>query len=394
RPAWADIDETALAANAAALAALVAPSRLCAVVKADGYGHGAITAARAALSGGATWLGVALVEEGLELRDAGIDASVLVLSEPPPAAIPEALAHRLTLTVYSPRTIAAVGAEARRTLAPAGGGAPAEARSVPVHLKMDTGMHRVGADATDAVALAEQIAAEPDLRFEGLYTHLAVADEADGSYTVEQLARFEKVRGELSAHGLIPEMVHAANSGGAIFHPAARLDMVRCGISLYGYPPAPSPPAPALPSDLNLTPALSLKAQVTFVRRLAQGERLSYGLRYTLARDSVIATVPLGYADGVVRELSHRGGQVIVGGRRVPMAGTTTMDQLMIDCGPDANVSVGDEVVLIGAQGDEAITAEEWAARLDTISYEILCGVGPRVDRRPLRGKPPAPTSC
>ena len=379
RPAWADIDLDALAANAATLARLAAPARLCAVVKADGYGHGAVPAARAALAGGASWLAVALVEEGLELREAGIGAPVLVLSECPPGSVGAAVGAGLTPTVYTPAGIDAVA----RAAGVAG-------RPAPVHLKVDTGMHRVGADATEAAGLAARIAAAPSLRFEGLWTHLAVADEPDDPFTGEQLARFEKVRDELAGRGLVPDLVHAANSGGTLLHPAARLDMVRCGIALYGYPPAPG-----LSGGARLTPVLSLKARVTLVRRLAAGERLSYGRRYALPADSVVATVPLGYADGVVRALAAAGAEVLVGGRGCPVAGTVTMDQLMVDCGPDASVAPGDEVVLIGTQGGRTVTAEDWAGRLGTISYEILCGVGPRVDRRyrgpgAMPGGPPA----
>jgi alanine racemase len=374
RPAWAEIDLDAVAGNAASLVALVAPARLCAVVKADGYGHGAVEVARAAVAGGAGCLAVALVEEGLELRQAGIGESILVLSEAPPSALPDAVGAGLTLTVYTAAGIAEAAGEAGRS-----------ARRVPVHLKVDTGMHRVGAAPADAPALAGRIASEPGLRFEGLWTHLAVADEPDDPFTGEQLARFDKVRAELAGRGLVPEIVHAANSGGALLHPAARLDLVRCGISLYGYPPAPG-----LAGGAHLTPVLGLKAEVTLVRRLAAGERLSYGLRRPLPADAVVATVPLGYADGVVRALGRAGAEVLVGGRRCPIAGTVTMDQLMVDCGPDAAVQPGDEVVLLGRQGRETVTAEEWARLLGTISYEVLCGVGPRVDRRYTGG--PAPS--
>jgi alanine racemase len=372
RPAWAEIDLDAVSRNAAALAALAAPARLCAVVKADGYGHGAVQVAAAALAGGASWLAVALVEEGVELRRAGIGAPILVLSEPPLAAVPEAVEAGLTLTVYTAAGIE----EAARAAGRLG-------RETPVHLKVDTGMHRVGADPADVAALAGRVASLPVLRFEGLWTHLAVADEPDDPFTGEQLARFEKVRAELAGRGLVPEMVHAANSAGTILHPAARLDLVRCGISLYGYPPAAG-----VAGTVELTPALSLKAEVTMVRRLAAGERPSYGRRRPLPADSVVVTVPLGYADGVVRALGHAGGEVLVVGRRRPLAGTVTMDQLMVDCGPDAVVEVGDEVVLLGRQGAEAITADDWARLLGTISYEVLCGVGPRVDRRYTGGPP------
>ena len=360
RPAWAEVDLGLIRVNAAELLRVADGAALCAVVKADGYGHGAVPVARAALDGGATWLAVALVEEGLALRDAGIDAPVLVLSEPPAPAMADVVAHGLTPTVYT-RT----GVEALR-----GSG-------LAVHVKVDTGMHRVGAPVEEALEVAAA-AVDAGLRLEGLWTHFAVADEVDSDFTLRQRHRFEDARRRFASAGLSPTMVHAANSAGALLHDDVRYDMVRCGISLYGYAPAAGLTVPA-----TLRPALTLRAEVSHVRVLEAGERVSYGLRYELRERSVVATVPLGYADGVPRRLSAVGGEVLVGGRRCPIAGTITMDQLMVDCGPDAEVAVGDEVVLIG--GD--ITAEDWARRLDTISYEILCGIGPRVPRRYVGGQ-------
>jgi len=349
RPAWAEIDLYRLQANVERLRRHVAPAALCAVVKADGYGHGAVPVARAALAGGAAWLAVALVEEGVELRQAGIDAPVLVLST--------ALAARVSQ---------------------AGPGA-GNGRGWPVHVKVDTGMHRVGAAPDHVAAVAAEVVGRSELCFQGLWTHLAVS-ETDDPFNQAQLELLAAVRGSLSAAGLEPEMVHAANSGGGLLHPDARLDMVRCGISIYGYPPAPG-----VAADLGLEPVMTLAAGVSHVQRLGAGERISYGRRYALAADANVAIVPLGYADGVPRRLSSAGAEVLIGGRRRPIAGTITMDQLMVDCGDDP-VQVGDEVVLIGRQGGEAITAEEWADRLGTISYEILCGVGPRVRRRYVKG--------
>ena len=364
RPAWAEIDLDAVRHNARVLAQAAAPAALCAVVKADGYGHGAVPVARAALEGGATWLAVAVVEEGAALRSAGLGGPVLLLSEPPPEAMADAVAHRLTPTLYTLRGVGAAAAAAGR--------AP-----LAVHVKVDTGMHRVGATHEEAVAVAAAVDRAPRLRLEGLWTHLAVADEPGrADETTRQLERFEEVRDRLAAAGFRPPLLHAANSAGAIAHPASRYDMVRCGIAVYGHSPAP-----ALAGMADLRPALSLKARVSLVKEVAAGERLSYGLRYELSCPSVVATVPLGYADGVPRRLSSTGGQVLLGGRRCPMAGTVTMDQLLVDCGPGAAVAVGDEVVLLGRQGREEVAAEEWAERLGTISYEILCGVGPRVPR-------------
>ncbi|MDP9388120.1 MAG: alanine racemase, partial [Actinomycetota bacterium] len=247
-----------------------------------------------------------------------------------------------------------------------------------VHLKVDTGMHRVGADPADAAALAKAVGEARGLRLEGLWTHLAVADEpGQDDVTAVQLARFEKVRDVLAGEGVRPDVLHVANSAAAIAHPAARYDLVRCGIAVYGHPPGP-----ALAGRVDLRPALSLAARVSLTRSLPGGERVSYGRRYEVAEGSVLATVPLGYADGVPRRLSEVGGEALVGGRRRPLAGTVTMDQVLVDCGPDASVAVGDEVVLLGRQGSEEITAEEWAERLGTIAYEVLCGIGPRVPRR------------
>jgi alanine racemase len=362
RPAWAEVDLGAIRHNAAVLADRTAPAALCAVVKADGYGHGAVPVARAALDGGATWLAVALVEEGVALRDAGIDAAVLLLSEPPADAMAEVVARRLTPTLYTPQGLDAL----ERAAADA---------SVPVHVKVDTGMHRVGARPDDAVTLARRVAGSPSLRLEGLWTHLAVADEPDDAYTAAQLAAFNEVVAELDRAGVTPELLHAANSAGAVAHPPARYDLVRCGIAVYGHAPSPDVAA------ADLRPAMSLKARVSYVKRVEAGSRLSYGLRYRVDTDSVIATVPLGYADGVPRRLSAVGGEVLIGGRRLPLAGTVTMDQVMVDCGPGADVQAGDEVVLFGRQGDAEMRAEEWAGALDTISYEILCGIGARVPR-------------
>ncbi len=367
RPAWAEVDLEAVRANASALAGLAAPAALLAVVKADGYGHGAAPVARAALEAGATWLGVALVEEGIALRNAGIDAPVLVLSEPPRAAADAVVAHGLTPTVYTATGIEGLA----KAVADAGPADP-----LGVHLKVDTGMHRVGCSVEDAPDLVEAISARPELVLGGICTHLAVADEPDNDYTVQQLDRFDALLRSLESAGVRPPLVHAANSAGLLAHDRARYDLVRAGIALYGVPPAPE-----LADRLPLVPALSLRARVSHVKTLPAGSRMSYGLHYELDRPSRVATVPIGYADGVPRNLGIAGGEVLVHGRRARIAGTVTMDQLMLDVG-EAVVEVGDEVVLLGAQGDDEITAGEWAEHLGTIAYEIVTGIGTRVPRR------------
>lgn len=424
RLAWAEVDLDAITANCAVLAGLAYPAVLCAVVKAGAYGHGALPVAKAALAGGATWLAVALVEEGIALREAGVEAPILLLSEPLPEVMDAAAAGGLTPTIYT-----ATGIEAARNAASATpGGGPFR-----VHVKVDTGMHRVGADPGDVLDVALAVDAAAELHLEGLWTHLAAADEPEhDAFTAAQLRRLDEVRRRLAAAGIRPHVVHAANSSALLAmvgaadqdrpggHPAGagavlpaaqqdlpgdpaaasdllatgerdprrgptgatiRNDLVRCGITVYGYPPSA-----ALAGRAQLRPAMSLKAGVAFVRRLSAGERVSYGLQYELPTDSVIATVPLGYADGVPRRYSAVGGQALIGGRRLPIAGRVTMDQLLVDCGPDSTVAPGDEVVLLGCQGAESIDATEWADRLGTVPYEILCGISARVARRYLGG--------
>ena len=369
RPTWAEVDLGAITHNSSVLAELPAPAKLCAVVKASAYGHGPVPVAEAALAGGASWLAVALVEEGAVLRDAGIDAPILLLSEPPVEAMDDVVALGLTPTVY---TAQGVDAAAK---AVASAGAP----PLPVHVKVDTGMHRVGATSDGAVGVVQAVAHHPELTFGGLWTHLAVADEPAHPFTDEQCARLDAVLDQLAALQLRPPMVHAANSAGALVHPRARHDMIRCGIALYGV--APSPAVAAIEAVAGLRPALSLRARVSFVKRVAAGEGVSYGLRRPLDRASTVATVPVGYADGVPWRLGVAGGEVLIGGRRRPLAGSVTMDQILVDCGDDENVLPGDEVVLIGRQGTEHVTAWEWAERVGTIAYEILCGIGPRVPK-------------
>ena len=371
RPAWAEIDLDAIRANTAVLVGIAAPAAVCAVVKAGGYGHGAVPVARAALEGGATHLAVALVEEGRELRQAGVAAPILVLSQPPPAAMAEVVAAGLIPSLYTDEGVDALAAAVRAVGRQAG--------RTPAHVKVDTGMHRVGADPAAAVALARRVAAHPGLELDGLFTHLAVADEAADPYTDVQLDRFDLVVAELAAAGIRPPWLHAANSAGTLFHPRARYDLVRCGIALYGL--APAAETRHGPDVARLRPALALKARVSHVKQVDAGERLSYGLRYRLAERSVVATVPLGYADGVSRSLAAGGGTVLIGGRRRPLGGTVTMDQILVDCGPDAEVAVGDEAVLIGRQGDEVLDAWDWALCTGTIAYEVVCGVGVRVPR-------------
>lgn len=373
RPAWAVVDLDAVRANVATLRRAAAPAALCAVVKADAYGHGAVPVARAAIEAGAAGLAVALVDEGVELREHGVTAPVLVLSEAFGDAAEAVARHGLAATVASPGAAAALADAARRV-----------GTRVAVHLKVDTGMHRLGVAPELAAALTGGVVAEPALRLEAVWTHLAVADGLgadDRSFTALQLEGFDKALAGLPVR---PPLRHAANTAGALAWPEVRYDMVRCGIGIYGLPPAAGlagAGGDAQAALARLRPALSLRARVTAVRELEAGERPSYGRLRPLPERSVVATVPLGYADGVPRALFDAGAEVLVGGARRPLAGMVTMDQLMVDCGPGATVAPGDEVVLIGSQGDEAVTAMEWAGRLGTIGYEVLCAISPRVHR-------------
>lgn len=365
--AWAEVSLDAIRANVETLRRLVAPAEVCAVVKADGYGHGAVPIAQAALEAGATWLAVAQVPEAAALRQFGITAPVLLLSEPRPSEIDQALDADVAITVYSPGLVAELAATvtARR------------GRPWPVHLKVDTGMHRVGVAPADAVALAKVVEAQPALSLEAVWTHCATADEPDDPFTALQLERYEAVLAEMSAAGVEVPMRHAANSAAAIAHPASRYDLVRCGIAIYGIPPSPT-----MAGAVALEPAVHLVTEVSFVKAVAAGEGISYGLRHHLERDTLIGTLPIGYADGVPRRLGLDHQDVLIRGRRHPIVGAVTMDQLMVDLGPDSVVQPGDEAVLLGAQGDERITPDEWAGRLGTISYEVVCAIGARVERR------------
>lgn len=383
RPAWVEVDLEAVRHNVSVMRHVAAPAALCAVVKADAYGHGAAPVARAAIEGGAAGLSVAMVEEGVELREARISAPVLLLSEPPAEAADALVAAGLTPTLYSTEGVEVVADAAKRF-----------GTRLSVHVKVDTGMHRVGANPEAVPTLVELVAGHPALRLEGIWTHLAVAEGTsaeDREFTALQLQRFEAVLDLLRSGRVMPTVLHAANSAGAIAWPEARYDMVRCGITLYGELPSRAL-APALAdaaAGQGLRPAMSLRARVSAVRELDAGERPSYGRRRPLPQRSVVATVPVGYADGVPRRFFEAGGEVLVGGCRRPLAGAVTMDQIVVDCGPgvpgdgipSGPVNPGDEVVLIGRQGDEEVTAEEWARLLGTISYEVLTGIGSRVPR-------------
>ncbi|MFW2383612.1 MAG: alanine racemase [Acidimicrobiales bacterium] len=359
--AFAEIDPTAITLNTATLAGRALTSEVCAVVKANGYGHGAATAAAAAIAGGATRLGVAQVQEGISLREDGFDLPIWLLSEPDPGEFVDCVRYRLEPPLYSEPGIQAAADAVRGS-------------ALSVHLMIDTGMHRVGARPEDAVSTAINLARHSGLELSSIWTHLAVADEPGNPYTNRQLDMFENILSTLEAAGLEIPLTHAANSAATIALPRSHREVVRPGIALYGMPPSA-----ALMGMVELTPAMKLWSTVSLVKRLQAGDRLSYGLRTTLSRDANIATIPIGYADGVARRWWETG-EVLIQGQRCKIVGVVTMDQIMVDCG-DLPIAAGDEAVLIGRQGEEEITATEWADALGTINYEVTCGIGPRVRR-------------
>ncbi len=365
----ARVRPSAIESNVRRLAALAGEADVCAVVKADGYGHGVATAAGAALAGGASWLAVATIAEALEVADSiGREVPVLILSEAAPALAVEAAGdcpERIRFTVASVEGVRALAA----------GAGPERA----VHLKVDTGMHRMGALPAEINPVAEALrAARGRLRLEGVWTHLAVADSPGDPFTAEQLRRFDQVLAGLRGLGLPTGAVHAANSAGLLAHPAARRDAVRCGIAVYGVPPSPE-----LDGLVALEPAMEVASRVTAVRAVAPGESVSYGRHWWATEPTRVATVAIGYADGIRRDSGEAGVEVLVRGRRCRIVGAVTMDQLMVALDPTIaeEVAAGDEVVLIGRQGAEEITATEVAQRLGTIAYEVLTSISARVPR-------------
>ena len=357
RRAEARVDLAAIERNAARLrAGLTGGAALCAVVKADGYGHGAEHAARAALAGGATWLAVAAAGEATALRAAGIDAQLLVMGAVSPDELDAALAARADVVAWREELVAAVAGR--------GGGR--------VHVKLDTGMGRLGTrDPAEATRVAEAVAAADGVELAGALTHFATADEPGDAFLGEQLERFEAWALPLRERrpGLV---LHAANSAAVLRDRATHFDLVRAGVAIYGLDPFQEDPA-----TRDLEPALELTSYVAEVKPCLRGQSAGYGRRFVAQRDTALATVPIGYGDGVRRALTNNA-DVLVGGRRFPLVGTVSMDNITVDLGADGGgVRRGDEVVLIGP----GLPAEEMAQRLGTINYEITCGLAPRVPR-------------
>jgi alanine racemase len=357
---WVEIDLGAIESNIRCVLWL-SQTRVMAVVKANGYGHGAVQSARAALRGGATWCGVARLEEALELRRAGIECPILLLGYTPAGRLDEAIANRISLTIWDIDNAQAVAA--------AGGRIGERAR---IHIKVDSGMSRLGVQAEDVLQLAAVIPSEGIL-VEGLFTHFARADELDPISVEAQEKRFNLAIKALENAGLCPELVHASNSAAGLTRPASAYHMVRAGIAIYGLHPSRDRLLPEC-----FTPALVWKTVLSQVKLLPPGRGISYGHTYVTQADELIGTVPVGYGDGFRRT---GGNTVLVGGRRVPVLGRVCMDQIMVKLDEVPGAKVGDEVVLIGRQGEARLTAEDLAYTWGTINYEVVCGIGARVPR-------------
>jgi alanine racemase len=365
RWAWAEIDLGAIAANVRTLKALTSAHTLfMAVVKADGYGHGAVQVARAALAAGADRLGVATVDEALALRGAAIGVPLHLLSEPPATAVDLILDHDIIPTVASREFAIALGAAAA-----------SRGMTARYHLKVDTGMNRIGVRAEDTAEFSARLAGVNGLALEGTFTHFATADVPGDWDFDRQLERFADAIEQMRTEGVAPGIVHGANSPATILHPESHFDMVRCGVAIYGLHPSSF-----TRGAIELEPAMSVKARVLLAKRIGMGEGVSYGLTYHAVAPTVIATLPLGYADGVHRVLSNVM-SALVGGERVSQVGRVCMDQLMIEVPRRVDVRAGDEVVLVGEQGDERITMDELAELAGTINYELACSFGMRLPR-------------
>lgn len=357
---YTEISLDAVKHNIGEIRKLLAPQvKFMAVVKANAYGHGAVAVSRAAVEAGADYLAVANLKEALEIREAGLVSPILILTESPTSVMDEILQYDLCQTVYSYSEARALSDEASK-----------RKKSARVHVKVDTGMGRVGVLPSEAAAFIKKISSLPGLELEGVFTHFAKAEDPQDNYTIGQFQKFKQVASKVKH---IP-IKHSANSAAVLYHSETHLDMVRVGLMMYGLYPMGSSR-----SLINLKPALSFKSRITYLKRIPAATPLSYGCTYATPSETTVVTIPVGYADGFSRRLSNRG-QVIIRGKRYPVVGRVTMDLTMINVG-DAKVEVGDEVVLIGEQNGQVISADEMAGLEDTISYEVVCGIGKRVPR-------------
>ncbi len=366
--AWVEIDLGALSHNVQQLVKFLAPrTQLMAVVKADAYGHGAVTVAKTALEAGASWLGVATVPEGIQLREDGIKAPILILGATNTPEQIQAIAHwRLQPTLCSPKQ----ALEFSNTLETINYNS-----SLPVHIKLDTGMSRLGTNWQQAAQFVQLVQGLPHLDIASIYSHLATADSIDATVMIEQHRRFEEAITSVKSKGIKIPSLHLANSAATLADPTLHYDMVRVGLAIYGLYPATH-----LENQIKLQPVLQLKARVTQVKTIAAGTGVSYGHHFIAPREMRLAVVGIGYADGIPRSLSSQM-EVLIRGQRVSQIGAITMDQIMLDVSSIPDLQEGEIVTLLGEQGKEQISANDWANRLNTISWEILCGFKHRLPR-------------
>ncbi len=364
-PTYATVNLAALAHNLSRIKRYLSHGcEVMAIVKANAYGHGAIETAQSLARQGIGQFAVASLDEGIALRQAGLAASIVVLGALFEEQVPDLIAHRLTPVVSDGRILPTLAKAAHSHQTP-----------YPIHLKVETGMGRLGFSPEELLTVLDNPLLHSSLRVEGLMTHLADADGTDSSFTERQLGSFNTLLEQIRRHGLTVPMVHAANSAAIVRFPAAHFSLVRPGIMLYGYHTLPA----TIP-DPDLRPILSLRTTVAQLRTIPKGCSVSYNGTFVAKRQSRIAVLPIGYADGYSRQLSHRG-SVLIQGRRVPIVGLVCMDMIMVDVTDIAPVQVGERVTLIGQQGEESIWADEVAGWIGTIPYEVLCGIGPRVPR-------------
>lgn len=364
RPTWAEINLDNLQHNYRQLKNLVGDTKMMGVVKADAYGHGAVEIAKELVSLEVDYLGVATLDEAVQLREADICTPILILGYTPPDHIACCLDHGITPTVYTPEVAQACSDYAQKHNC-----------RVKIHIKIDTGMGRIGVTPDRAVDFIREVRRYPGVEIEGLFTHFSSADEEDKSYTHHQLASFTTILETLESNGIHIPLKHAANSPATISVPESYFDMVRVGLSLYGLYPAPY-----MHDLVSLRPVLSVKSRVSFLKMVPGGSAISYGRKYITDKESIIGTLPIGYADGFTRLFTNRG-EVLVRGTRVPVIGSVCMDQAMFLGDRAPQLQMEDEVVIIGQQGDECITVEELAKKMGTINYEIVTMVDQRVPR-------------
>ncbi|AFW95134.1 alanine racemase [Dolichospermum sp. UHCC 0352] len=366
--AWVEIDLGALSDNVKQLVKFLSPrTQLMAVVKADAYGHGAVAVAKTALEAGAGWLGVATVPEGIQLREDGIKAPILILGATNTPEQIQAIAHwQLQPTLCSPKQ----ALEFSNTLETINYNS-----SLSVHIKLDTGMSRLGTNWQQAAEFVQLVQGLPHLDIASIYSHLATADSPDATVMMEQHSRFEEAIAHIKAKGITIPCLHLANSAATLADSRLHYDMVRVGLAIYGLYPANH-----LQNHIKLQPVLQLKARVTQVKTIAAGTGVSYGHHFIAPQEMRLAVVGIGYADGVPRHLSNQM-QVLIRGQRVPQIGAITMDQIMLDVSSIPDLQEGEIVTLLGEQGKEQISADDWANCLNTISWEILCGFKHRLPR-------------